>query len=733
MRVENIHQFSLTTKKHKTNSVNKTNNYQAFVPACDLRFSKLTKEQFIASSNISFLGVERAPENFVLKKAYGLDCPCCGRQMLTKKQVQAFITKIGSRKGVDLRKQLQKGYRFYRPNEEEIANILIEDSEKNPNMDISALVKLEGAKGISRLEAKQKEILRKLLLEAENLSPEKKAEVQNVVDKALRLIDDSNDEGFFQRKSFLKEIDTLMDGKQDDLETLNNINDIAKTMPNSLTSKDAFFVKYSRRENKDIAQRLCTPAMITTEHIQPQSENGKNNTDNYIPLCGDCNSKRGSKSYNEWFLEHPEMPENLQTYINVIYDRIKKGELDDCQDIDINYLEEVIEAVRKATSGELVLKIPKQPSSELITEEEPAEDVSRAVLTPEEQREKWLDTYNALLVEIDDYKSIFVKLKDDEEFLNIKEYTAISEKLKAAARSKNEAKKAFSSAKKNEGHAFKNLDTIQKDKKRAGELSKAKAKAQQAKHAASKAEAAYKTAIAKYNTIKSSYDEIRVKISTPDELNSHICEIKRYMEEYTSLRLNADKLKRKLCLEDEIIIQLSRLNVKIASLEKEAELLSEKHNFNSQEGTASSREYIKSNSQTHNVDDVGNNPIKPDFISESLENAVQIRFDSIEQNERHYFIQDELKCLNGQKNELNDELNQIAESKKSLKQIQRSLRKFRGEMSCDSLQIKLEELIKRKSEVDFKFANADIEDKIKRTTEEANYILQKYCESFKNY
>lgn len=277
---------SLTIKSLFAANKNVENN--AVNPFCaqnnSLYSTYIPKNFFVANSNISFKGVECSPGNFKIKTAYGVECPCCGQVMLTKKQSNAFVARISDKKGADLQKELEKESSYFRKNELQIADILIEDSKQNPDLNLSQLVALEAKESIAQLESEQKNIIGQMRTLSEGLTPKKRERLSEILDEEESLIDNSDDYVHFKRKNFVDKIGYFHSQcGQKDLEIAGEISALAQTMPASGTSKDAFFVKYQRRTNEDIARRLVLPAMVTTEHIRPQSKSGKNSTDNYIP------------------------------------------------------------------------------------------------------------------------------------------------------------------------------------------------------------------------------------------------------------------------------------------------------------------------------------------------------------------------------------------------------------------------------------------------------------------
>ena len=58
--------------------------------------------------------------------------------------------------------------------------------------------------------------------------------------------------------------------------------------------------------------------------------------------------------YNEWFKQMPQMPENLQDYINTIAPRIERGDFPGYE----TYIDDIIESIKEETDGKLILKNP---------------------------------------------------------------------------------------------------------------------------------------------------------------------------------------------------------------------------------------------------------------------------------------------------------------------------------------------------------------------------------------
>ncbi len=395
--------------------------------------SSVQNSFFYIPNSPSFGGMQCSPSTFNIKHAYGIDCPCCGQPMLTHSQVDLFAKRTKDKKGDELQNELLKKYEFYRPNEREIVDILVQDSKMNPEFSLSDIVSCESAGSLNGLEVVQKNIIEDMKTKTKDLSPDVREYLGVILDDALDAIDDSNDDVYFKRKDFISRIQNsslFLDAP--DRRIIDSLVDEAETMPSSSTSKDAFFVKYSRRSNEEIARRLVLPALSTTEHIVPQSRDGANDIENYIPLCGKCNSERGNTPYDRWFAMHPEMPVNLQKYILQVSDMIENREFAGYQYYD-TYVDDVIKTIYTETGGKLKLKTPEEYRAEIPPEssvQPPPSDDNRK-LSLDEIRDAQLREYESLLEEINLLNILYESLKDDEEFLLIQKYAEKNSSLSA--------------------------------------------------------------------------------------------------------------------------------------------------------------------------------------------------------------------------------------------------------------------------------------------------------------
>lgn len=684
----------------------------------------LNKEFYVANSNISFNGYNCPPGDFKIKTAYGINCPCCGLTMLTNKQSSAFVSRISNQTGMGIERELEKEYKYFRQNEREIADMLIESSRENPDADLNKLVELRSEESICKLEDDQKQIIGEIKQIIPELSEKKQEEILEILNKEESIIDNSNDFIYFKRKNFVYKIENFKNGcKGKDVKPSSEILKKAQTMPSSATSKDAFFVKYRRRTNEDIARRLILPAMTTTEHIKPQSRNGRNNTDNYIPLCGDCNSKRGNMPYSEWFILHPEMPNNLQRYIYQVSKLIDNGEFKDWEFYD-TYVEDVIEAIKEETGGSLILSMPdnktkiQETADSEITANNPEESVIKEK-TIDELREIWMAEYKEKIQKILSLTDLKNKLYADNEFLDILEYTQNNKKLSLIKSQRRNLHEEFMRAKTRvhkAERAYKNAVEITDNQTLADAL---RIEAENSRRQLKETRIAYDAKTKEYGELKKNNAELKEKITTPDDIADEIHDIEmqiRRIKMSDTVPIDETmqpQIRKKILMYQSLIDELERLN---KTCENNYDLSSV-----SAKKTAERYFILKSKLEMIQGTDLetfrnlyADSPdnINPDFILQESEKVVEDELNAVLKDPvaQYYNRKEIIKETESQKKVLEIRLDKIN--------------------NLTKLQNRLEVLKQRKKEILEKFNNVNINETILKLQAEADDIIQKYVESF---
>lgn len=75
-------------------------------------------------------------------------------------------------------------------------------------------------------------------------------------------------------------------------------------------------------------QNLFKGTVATVDHLIPKGKNGENDLSNYVVMCRNCNTEKTDYPLLRWLVIHPEMPKNVQKYMNKIVSMINNNELD---------------------------------------------------------------------------------------------------------------------------------------------------------------------------------------------------------------------------------------------------------------------------------------------------------------------------------------------------------------------------------------------------------------------
>ena len=136
-------------------------------------------------------------------------------------------------------------------------------------------------------------------------------------------------------------------------------------MPTSENDINSFFVKYANVAKTPgvIATKLVEQSKPTAEHVVPRALGGSDSISNYICDCAECNVKRQTTPFYEWYKSIPDFQERLQEYINSVGEALDKGYLKDYAEYD-EYIRRIIGKLVFVSRGEIYLELPEMQSPE---------------------------------------------------------------------------------------------------------------------------------------------------------------------------------------------------------------------------------------------------------------------------------------------------------------------------------------------------------------------------------
>ena len=230
-----------------------------------------------------------------LKNLPDVPCVYCGELMISVPRRTRLIYAMQNAKGMDLVKLLRDNERYLSSDKYLIAEQIISKARRYKDLNIKQLLQKLVPEHLPLLEEEQMAVLRKiegLYLDSFSTQEQKDVFSMFLYDTYL-WVHNEGKENNFKLKEFYNELHSLLCIPIFSDRSLNSrILKTAKEMPQSMDSINAFIVKYASREIPEIVSQLFHDALISIEHIKPQTSGGKNELSNYSLAHTSCNKNR---------------------------------------------------------------------------------------------------------------------------------------------------------------------------------------------------------------------------------------------------------------------------------------------------------------------------------------------------------------------------------------------------------------------------------------------------------
>ena len=266
-----------------------------------------------------------------LRKLKNIICPYRGIKIIPSSAIKDFEKRLEKcNKAFEFVELLSKYQENLLPTEKAIYAIFKDFVSINPNDDLQNCLCMIRTNSLTKLKLEELEVLDKVDMLTHKLCAKTALEIREKTTKCRQIIILDNERDFFKRKAFLSSLEDITP-RENEREIFANIKNKALFLPTSESSKNAFVVKYSKRNQTEIARRLFIASTGTIEHITPASLGGLNNLGNFLLTSASGNRYRENMPLVDYVKRHPKIPQYVQKYVDCIINEIHCGNLAGCE------------------------------------------------------------------------------------------------------------------------------------------------------------------------------------------------------------------------------------------------------------------------------------------------------------------------------------------------------------------------------------------------------------------
>ena len=252
------------------------------------------------------------------------------------------------------------------PTEKSMYAIFKDFSMLNPDDNIQNCLQMLYTNCLTKLKLEEFNVLDDVDIMSRKLSPSTAMKLRHKTTRCRQIILDNKLQDSFKRKTFLASLDEIIPN-DNEREIFNDIKNKALFLPTSGSSKNAFVVKYSRREQEESARRLFIGSTGSIEHVTPDSLGGLNTIGNFLLTSADGNRYRENMPLTEYIKRHPNIPMYMQQYMDDVIRNIHEGGLQGNE----TYPYKIKKKLMEESNGRIMISLGKYK----YTEEEAAEAV----------------------------------------------------------------------------------------------------------------------------------------------------------------------------------------------------------------------------------------------------------------------------------------------------------------------------------------------------------------------
>lgn len=327
---------------------------------------KITEENYLYYYyDIPFQGSTSAGKP--LRRLKDMTCPYRGIKIIPGSALRGFEKNLAKcNSAEDIVALLAQYYDNLLPTEKSMYAIFKDFSMLNPKDNIQNCLQMLYTNCLTKLKLEEFNVLDDVDVMSRKLSPGTALKLRHKTTRCRQIILDNKLQDSFKRKTFLASLDEIIPN-ENEREIFADIKNKALFLPTSGSSKNAFVVKYSRREQEEAARRLFIGSVGSIEHVTPESLGGMNTIGNFLLTTADGNRYRENMPLPEYIKRHPNIPIYAQQYIDDVIRNIHEGGLQGNE----TYPYKIKKKLMEESNGRIMVSLGRYK----YTEEEAAEAV----------------------------------------------------------------------------------------------------------------------------------------------------------------------------------------------------------------------------------------------------------------------------------------------------------------------------------------------------------------------
>ena len=262
-----------------------------------------------------------------LRRLKNITCPYRGIKIIPSETIKSFEKGLSRCKTAEDAVELLS---IYQTNllsvEKSVLAILKDFSMLDPDDNLQNCLQMIKNNCLTRLKLEEFEVLDDVDALTRRLSPQTALKIRTKTTKCRQIIISNNKHDTFKRKTFLNSLEEIIP-KENEREISNDIKNKALFLPTSESSRNAFIVKYSKRNQIEITRRLFIASTGSIEHVTPASNGGLNTIGNFLLTSASGNRYRENMPLCEYIKRHPKIPKYMQIYIDDVIREIHNGNM----------------------------------------------------------------------------------------------------------------------------------------------------------------------------------------------------------------------------------------------------------------------------------------------------------------------------------------------------------------------------------------------------------------------